>query len=289
MNNPSADTRTNPYRLELPAVVAFSGGRTSGYMLRHILDAFGGKQPDDLQVCFQNTGLEHEATYKFVKDCAKHWGVRITWLEYAVDADNHHSFTVVDSPNSSRDGEPFTRLLRKQPFLPNSFRRICTQDLKVKTQQRFLKTLPAFDDGYTIAVGLRHDEPRRVHRMRSDNGTISKVCPLFDAKVTEQDVRQWWNGQPFDLKLPNPQAGNCVGCFLKGTKKLEALMVDDSTRPYFDWWANAEISMSKRLGKPCSFNDKRPTYAQMLEAVRRQGMLPLAYGDDESLPCMCHD
>jgi hypothetical protein len=40
----------SPYLLDLPAVVSFSGGRTSGFMLRHILDAHGG-QPDDLKVC----------------------------------------------------------------------------------------------------------------------------------------------------------------------------------------------------------------------------------------------
>ena len=34
---------TNPYLLDLPAVVSFSGGRTSGFMLRHILDAHGGQ------------------------------------------------------------------------------------------------------------------------------------------------------------------------------------------------------------------------------------------------------
>ena len=32
----------NPYLIEGPAVISFSGGRTSGYMLKHILDAHGG-------------------------------------------------------------------------------------------------------------------------------------------------------------------------------------------------------------------------------------------------------
>ena len=33
--------RRNPYLVPRPAVVSFSGGRTSGYMLKHIVDAAG--------------------------------------------------------------------------------------------------------------------------------------------------------------------------------------------------------------------------------------------------------
>ena len=36
------------FRLETPGVINFSGGRTSGYMLRKILDAYDNKLPDDL-------------------------------------------------------------------------------------------------------------------------------------------------------------------------------------------------------------------------------------------------
>lgn len=32
----------DPYLIEGPARIRFSGGRTSGYMLKHILDAHGG-------------------------------------------------------------------------------------------------------------------------------------------------------------------------------------------------------------------------------------------------------
>jgi len=35
----------NPYRITEPSIISFSGGRTSGYMLKKILNAFGGKLP----------------------------------------------------------------------------------------------------------------------------------------------------------------------------------------------------------------------------------------------------
>jgi len=52
----------NPYKITGPAVVSFSGGATSGFMLKQILDSYSGVLPDNIVVCFANTGLEHEKT-----------------------------------------------------------------------------------------------------------------------------------------------------------------------------------------------------------------------------------
>ena len=40
-------------------VIHFSGGRTSAFMLWHILEAHGGTLPQDVKVVFCNTGKEH--------------------------------------------------------------------------------------------------------------------------------------------------------------------------------------------------------------------------------------
>lgn len=45
----------DPYRIPGPAVISFSVGCTSGYMLRRILDAHGGVLPDDVAVVLANT------------------------------------------------------------------------------------------------------------------------------------------------------------------------------------------------------------------------------------------
>ena len=42
----------NPYRVPRPAVISFSGGRTSGFMLKKILDAYAGRLPGDIAVVF---------------------------------------------------------------------------------------------------------------------------------------------------------------------------------------------------------------------------------------------
>lgn len=50
----------SPYEIDGQAVVSFSGGRTSGYMLRRILGE--GLRPD-VHVIFADTGKERAETY----------------------------------------------------------------------------------------------------------------------------------------------------------------------------------------------------------------------------------
>lgn len=45
----------NPYLIHGPAILSISGGRTSGFMLRQIIDAHGGKLPADVVPVFCNT------------------------------------------------------------------------------------------------------------------------------------------------------------------------------------------------------------------------------------------
>jgi predicted phosphoadenosine phosphosulfate sulfurtransferase len=47
----------NPYRVPRCSCIAFSGGRTSGYMLKMILDAWDGNLPTTCIPCFANLGV----------------------------------------------------------------------------------------------------------------------------------------------------------------------------------------------------------------------------------------
>ena len=65
------DTYDKSYKLPTPSLISFSGGRTSAYMLKKIIDAYNGKLPKDIIVCFANTGKELEETLEFVHECEK--------------------------------------------------------------------------------------------------------------------------------------------------------------------------------------------------------------------------
>ncbi len=232
----------NPYKLELPACVSFSGGRSSAFMLYHILEAHGG-QPDGLEINFENTGLEHKATYKFVRECGKRWGIRINWLEYGRG--------LVDPGEASMDGEPFSELVEGQKYLPNPMRRTCTARLKIRTGIKFMASL--YPGGWINAIGLRADEPHRVHRLRPDSALEIPEFPMYRAGHTEADVNAFWEDSEFDLELDGNAAGNCVGCFLKGKKKLAGLY--KKMPEYFSWWLEAEHTSGRTFKRGSAYKD----------------------------------
>ena len=116
--------------------ISLSGGRTSAYMLHHILEA-NGSLPERVQVLFANTGREMPQTIDFVQELASRWGVYVTWLEYD-RVDNKVGYKVVNHNSCSMNGEPFEKLVESKQYLPNVMMRFCTEELKVRTMKRYL-------------------------------------------------------------------------------------------------------------------------------------------------------
>ena len=261
----------NPYEITEPTCISFSGGRTSAYMLYQVLQAHGGKLPDEAVVCFANTGKEEDSTLQFVHDCETHWNVPIVWLEYQPDKPK---FKVVNFETASRDGEPFAALIKKRNYLPNPVTRFCTTELKVFAIDRYMKSIEKPD--YVTLVGIRADEPRRVAKMKTNKD--EKLTPLATDGVTEARVWEFWNKNPFDLSLPKVSgASNCDLCLLKGTGILTGLITQKPERAI--WWADMEKQIGSRFSKD------KPTYEQMMKYNKDQVQL----FDDESIACFCGD
>jgi len=284
----------NPYALRGKTVVSFSGGRTSAYMLRQVLDA--NKDHGDLLVLFANTGKEHPATLDFVQDCSDRWGVPITWLEFR---DNDAGVAVVDFAGASRQGEPFEALIRKRSYLPNPVTRFCTIELKIRIIHKYLRTLglSTEDEPVDMMTGIRADEPRRVVKIRhrkstSESKHATMVMPLADAGVGVQDVTDFWQAQPFDLMLPTINGrtleGNCDLCFLKGAKQVYSIIASDRSKAA--WWARMEssvVSGGKFTGDGARFRSDRPSYQQMLDYSDIQ--FDMFADQDEAIACFCGD
>jgi 3'-phosphoadenosine 5'-phosphosulfate sulfotransferase (PAPS reductase)/FAD synthetase len=270
---------TNPFRIDGPAVVSFSGGRTSGMMLHHILDAHGGRLPSDVHVVFANTGKEREETLRFVADCAERWDVHVRWLERDGSGDAGGRFREVEFESTSRNGEPFAELIAARKYLPNVVTRFCTEELKIRVLRDFMRAQGY--DHWTNIVGLRRDEPHRVSRIRARQEHWYVACPLYDARVTEADVMAFWKAQPFDLALFSYE-GNCDLCFLKGRTKRERIMRDHPE--FVAWWADQERLIGGR------FHAHEPGYAKTLDRVKRLPLLPMDLsGVDDTIPCTCTD
>ena len=170
-------------------MISFSGGRTSSYMLKHIVDAYGGRLPASVFVIFANTGLERPETLEFVDVCGREWGIDIVWVEYLWDAP--HRTRVVDFANASRNGEPYAALIDRKGFVPNVSLRACSGTLKRDRIESYARHRLGLKRWHSV-IGLRADEQRRVLRMRAMNcGSRTgahAVLPLADAGVREADV-----------------------------------------------------------------------------------------------------
>src|SRR5690606_10171820 len=152
---------TKPASIQLirPALVSFSGGRTSGYMLYLLLQAHDGKLPGDAHVVFANTGKERTETLDFVHECGNRWGVDIHWLERSETAPG---FTEVTYESASRRGEPFQALIDRKKRLPNWRERWCTELLKVQPMIDFMAAKGYGLGEYDDVIGLRYDEGMRI-------------------------------------------------------------------------------------------------------------------------------
>lgn len=276
----------DPFKIDSPTCISFSGGRTSAYMLWRVLESNDGL-PDEAKVLFANTGKEEEATLRFVDRCSREWGVPITWVEYSEAPETKDRYRIVTFETASRNGEPFEAIIRRRNYLPNPVSRFCTVEMKVRAIHRYLKSI-----GWTewdSMLGIRADEPRRVAKIgNQDYGKHEeKFAPLAVVGVTKEIVGEFWRKQSFDLELPNMNGvtmhGNCDLCYLKGASQILSLIAEKPERAV--WWAKMEALALASAPSGAKFRTDRPSYAQMAQfAAQQRDMFD---PNEEAIACFC--
>lgn len=247
-------------------IINFSGGRTSAYMTKRLIDE--GLQ--NYLVVFQNTGKEMFATLDFINECDRQWNLNIVWLEYRYG----NNFEVVDYQTASRKGRPFDELIAyNKGVLPNTMMRFCTKDMKINTLKRWAKSIGIKE--WNHYVGIRYDEPRRYGKTSMLPKYMTVEHPLVKWKTTKKDVLDFWKEQEFDLMVNEPY-GNCDGCFLKGKGKL-AIIAKEKPE-LFNWWIDKEKESGNTFKKEISY--------QMLKdkSIAQQGL----FDGDPSFECFCN-
>ena len=231
-------------------VISFSGGRTSGYMTKKILDT--KRDEYDIKVIFSNTGFENEATLQFVHDCDTHFGFNTVWLEGVTNKEMGvgMSHKIVTFETASRNGEPFEQMIQKYG-ITNIQSPQCTRNLKRYPIESYLRSIGWALRDYDLAIGIRTDEQRRV----KDDKTRNVVYPLVHwFPADKQDVLDWWEDQPFDLQLQEHQ-GNCKTCWKKSFNKLVKLHTEDPSQ--FDFFERMEEKYG-RVGAEFAKYDDAP-------------------------------
>ena len=142
---------------DLPHVVKFSGGRSSGLLLFTLVENGFLRQERGDVVIFNNTSCEHPETYKFVAECKRRieeYGIPFFMIQFQTFEDarqgewkripsykmvNEKPFSPENPEGFQWKGEVFEETLSNKSYLPNQFSRVCTQSLKLETTRQFLR------------------------------------------------------------------------------------------------------------------------------------------------------
>lgn len=291
-------------------VVLFSGGRTSGFMVRKLMDMFPDYREQFITI-FCNTGKERSETLEFVRDVEIEWEVPIVWLEYdrtlasnipigifpterrnqnhakAIEkGEETHWFRQVDFCSASANGAPFDRLLNWMGPLPNVVSRGCSMQLKIRTAMRYLFSIGLKE--YRSIIGIRKDEEHRATQILSNCDSFEHPeFPLIKYGITEQHVMNFWRNNKFDLRLKSYE-GNCDLCFLKA--KWKRILLIQENPGMVNWWKDWEERKSQqgvgngvqfRLGEPYSELERIASNA------KDQSEFCFIKSTEQDIPCSC--
>ena len=233
-------------------LVNLSGGRSSGRMLRLLLDDGRFERGRDHAV-FCNTGFEMPQTLDFLRNIETHWKVPVVWLEFRPGG---LGFAEVSHATASRNGEPFVAAMLESHcgIIPKTMSRVCTSKLKIDVSEKWRKACDIDDP--VKALGYRSDEPQRKARAQGRPGEQRFIFPLMEAGIDRWRVVEWWRQQAFDLRLPTiagaTRHGNCNLCFLKSERVVAELIAECPARA--DAWCDLEEKLEERRNqKDCRF------------------------------------
>ena len=159
---------------EVRHVLGISGGKDSAGLAIYMKDHFPSL---DLDLYCCDTGKELDETYELISKLESYLGKKVTMLE-AVDT---KKMAKPDYTNGSHKNTPFDYYLDDYDgFLPSSFARWCTKNLKLKPFEEYIG-----DDPTISYVAIRGDEEREAYISTKEN--VQTIFP-FKKNIWSADV-----------------------------------------------------------------------------------------------------
>lgn len=260
-------------------LISFSGGETSAYMTKWILEN-ERDQWNEVLVVFANTSKENEQTLEFIKRCDDEFGFGTVWIEPTFDETHRDGFRVVDFETANRNGDVFESMVRAYG-LSNFAWPHCTRELKTRPIRAFARTI--IGGSYWTAIGIRSDEVDRVNENRIENRFI---YPLVEMNVTRNNINAFWANHPWRLELKGYE-GNCDLCWKKSLRSQMTIIKETPHKA--DWW----IEMERKYGDYIpphanrSNNDPPKSFKRNLtveQIVKNAQLYPFKPADDYARP-----
>ena len=211
-------------------IISISGGKDSTATLLKVLE-FAPK--DDVKVVFCDTKWEADEVYEYLDYLEKKLDIEMIRIE----------------------SEGMENLAKRKKFIPNSFIRFCTKELKIKPFEKWLLNTFVGKEEFVIFEGVRREESKS--RAETPNFTIKKslISPKFD-KPTCYPIVDWTTEEVFEyiknkgLEVnPLYQKGfRRVGCMpCVNASKWDLIYLEDK---YKERLFNLGKEVSELIGKP---------------------------------------
>lgn len=216
-------------------LLSISGGETSGFMMRWVLEN-KLNDFDNVAIVFANTSKEREETLIFMDQLtkeAKEFNVPVYWIEATFDGLKGIGYRETNFKEVKRNGEVFEDMI-KCYGLPNKAYPHCTRELKTQPITRFAKE--HFNgEKWTTTIGIRADEVDRINKKWRELGYWYPL--IADIYTTKPHVNKHWKGQEYRLDLKGYE-GNCDMCWKKSNRKLLTLIKEKPN--LIEWWDEME-------------------------------------------------
>ncbi len=236
-------------------VVSFSGGRTSAYLCKVMIDTYG---KDNVDFIYMDTGAEHPKTYEFIKNVNREFDLNLICLRLKVNPElgKGNSYTVVDIDTLAPDLKPFADMMGKYgvPYIGGMF---CTDRMKLTPFTKYCNDTYG-KKNYETWLGIRADEPNRLKEKQG----LRYMAEITDFE--KQDVLNWWAKMPFDLGI-DEWLGNCIFCPKKSNLKLAAAQRDEPE--FYLSYLNTLYSDTVRLDDNTGHHSKMYRGKQSLEKL----------------------
>ena len=270
-------------------LISFSGGRTSGYMTKLLLDNLD-RNAWEVIVVFANTGKEREETYHFIHECDQKFGFGTVWVEAVINPLRGEGTRakVVDYHTADRTGRVFENMIQKYG-IPNTAFKHCTRELKINPIRSYAIHHLGWENFYT-AIGIRTDEASRMSEKREEKKFLYPLVSMFPSN--RFDVNRFWLNQPFDLRLRSYE-GNCDLCMKKSDRKLTTICHE--TPGQTNWWEEIEdrygdfIPEGRTCNKiPVRFYRRNRSIRDFIE-LSEHDFIPARDESKDLIPAISHD